>query len=298
MNYYLMATRLPFLSASLLPVMLASVMFITGIHQLRVALLAAVTVASLHLSANTLNDYVDWEGTDKDNPNSGPFSGGSRHLVEGKLKRRSFLILGVILAVIGISCLLYLTAIRPYVIFIGTIGAVLGIGYSVPPLRLQSRGLGELAIFFAFGPLITLGTGYAVTGMFSLTQFLAGVPLGLFVTAILWINEFPDYEADTRNGKRNLVVRLGKRNARKGFVVILLAAYTSICALVVVDIFPRLALLSLLTFPLAAKIVRGLSENYNKHKALVPYQGNTILLHILVSIILIVAVIAVGSPTS
>ena len=45
----------------------------------------------VHLGANTINDYFDWDDSDRDNPYAGPFSGGSRHRMEGSVERRHFL---------------------------------------------------------------------------------------------------------------------------------------------------------------------------------------------------------------
>jgi 1,4-dihydroxy-2-naphthoate octaprenyltransferase len=69
------------------------------------------------------------------------------------------------------------------------------------------------------GPLATAGTVYALTGQVSLVDFLIGVPIGLLTTAILWINQFPDEQADRQAGKINLVVVLGARRARWGYLL-------------------------------------------------------------------------------
>jgi 1,4-dihydroxy-2-naphthoate octaprenyltransferase len=42
---------------------------------------------------------------------------------------------------------------------------------------------------------------------------------------ILWINQFPDEEADKATGKHNLVDILGKENARWGYLLLLLAVF-------------------------------------------------------------------------
>ena len=92
---------------------------------------------------------------------------------------------------------------------VGLLGLLAGLLYSVNPTQFMSRGLGEVAIFFAFGPLVTWGTYYVMTNQLTVPAFCLGFPLGFLITAIIWINEFPDYPADKEAGKRNLVVRLG-----------------------------------------------------------------------------------------
>ena len=120
---------------------------------------------------------------------------------------------------------------------VGLSGLFLGYFYTARPLRLVARrGLGELAIFLAFGPLLTLGTAYAISsetiGFLSNEFYMLlslGVPFGFLTTNILYINQFPDAESDAKTGKNHLVVTLGKKAARWGYLVILsLAFYSSV----------------------------------------------------------------------
>ena len=116
---------------------------------------------------------------------------------------------------------------------IGVIGLFLGYFYTAKPIRLVSRrGLGEIAIFLAFGPLLTLGSLFAISTstieLFSVDFYNAiylGIPLGLLTTNILYINQFPDANSDSKTGKNHLVVTLGKKIARWGYLIILLGAF-------------------------------------------------------------------------
>ena len=66
-----------------------------------------------------------------------------------------------------------------------------------------------------FGPLLSLGTYVVQTQELFTRPLVVGVPLaGILIATVLWSNEFPDYEADRRANKRNLVVRLGRARAR------------------------------------------------------------------------------------
>ena len=117
------------------------------------------------------------------------------------------------------------------------IGLFLGYFYTAPPLRLVARrGLGELTIFLTFGPLITLGTAFAIfNGDLSMAQehlmncLYIGIPMGLLTTNILLINEFPDMKSDTKTNKNHLVVTFGKKASRWIYLLILgLTAYTTL----------------------------------------------------------------------
>ena len=117
----------------------------------------------------------------------------------------------------------------------GLVGGLLGYFYTARPLRLVSRrGLGEVAIFLAFGPILTLGSLYAVSSttveMFSEDFYNAiylGIPFGFLTTNILYINQFPDTVSDAKTGKNHLIVTFGKKAARWGYLVILIAAFAS-----------------------------------------------------------------------
>ena len=96
--------------------------------------------------------------------------------------------------------------------------------------------MGEFAIFLAFGPLLTLGSGYAISMesiVFMSSEFYIllslGVPFGLLTTNILFINQFPDAESDAKTGKNHLVVTFGKEVSRWVYLLILsMAFYSSI----------------------------------------------------------------------
>ena len=84
---------------------------------------------------------------------------------------------------------------------------------------------GELLVGLNFGILITLGSFYVQTKSFSLDVLIASIPLGILVSAILWINEFPDYNADKKVGKKTLVVRFRQK---EGILYINFYTFTTI----------------------------------------------------------------------
>lgn len=273
------ALRAPFTSASALPALMAAAWAWQrgqDFSWLR-AVLAVAGAAVVHLAANVLNDYHDWDESDRINRFATPFSGGSRSRLEGLVARRTFLVLGIVLLVAACGLAAGLVALgRPWVPLIGLAGALGGIIYSARPLQLAGRGLGELVIFICFGPLITLGTGYAIEGVFALHYALVGLPMGFLVANILWINEFPDIEADGKAGKRTLVVRLGSSRARWGYVTLVAGFALSVAALWLASILPVWSLACLLTLPLAVKAVRNLWPHHADPEKLLPSQAATI----------------------
>jgi 1,4-dihydroxy-2-naphthoate octaprenyltransferase len=165
---------------------------------------------------------------------------------------------------------------RPLAIVIGLLGLGAGWAYSSPPLQLMSRGAGELVIFLAFGPLITLGTYYVMSGQLSWQSFAIGIPQGFLIGEVIWINQFPDFQADEQADKKNLVVRLGPRISRYLYCVFMLSAFIIVILLVGFPGISYLAMLGLIAFPLALKAMRILWREYLSYEGLIPAQALTI----------------------
>ena len=105
---YIKATRLPFVTVSVLPVIIMSswIYYTQNLIHPGFSLLTILGILFVHLGANTLNDYFDWERSDRVNKNPSPFNGGSRRLLEGIIPRNHFLILSLFL--FGLSFLILL----------------------------------------------------------------------------------------------------------------------------------------------------------------------------------------------
>ncbi|GAI44049.1 unnamed protein product, partial [marine sediment metagenome] len=206
---FLKALRLPFLAGSIIPLITAAAfVFQRESFTPLPFVMALIGLSALHLGSNLLNDYYDSKGSDPINIRLTPFSGGSRVIQENEIQPDTILALSLSFFFIGVACGIWFTFWgRPYVLLIGLFGLLAGWTYSSPPLQLMSRGLGEPLIFFAFGPIITLGTYYVMTDTLSWYAFLIGIPHGFFIMAVIWINEFPDYQADLKANKKNLVIR-------------------------------------------------------------------------------------------
>jgi 1,4-dihydroxy-2-naphthoate octaprenyltransferase len=242
-------TRMPFTSASILPIFAVGAYFAgTGDNLFNITnfILCLLGVMIAHLSSNVLNDYFDVkDGTDEENCDYfQQVSGGSRAIELGLITLNGTKKLGFILATIALiigGIILFSTnpANINSVIICALAGLFLGYFYTAPPLRLVAKkGLGELTIFLTFGPLITLGTAFAIfDGDLASTEHLInclyiGIPMGLLTTNILLINEFPDMESDQKTHKNHLVVTFGKENSRwiYLFILVLSILFTYILA--------------------------------------------------------------------
>jgi len=275
---YLKALRAPFLAGSLVTVLVGSAYaFLRGTFSPALLGITLLGVGCLHLGANLLNDYYDARGSDPINLRLTPFSGGSRVIQEGKISAGKVLAMAFFFLGAGVASGIWLVYLnRPLVALLGGLGLFSSWVYSASPFEWMSKGLGELVIFLAFGPLITLGTFYVMTNGVSLPAFLIGFPQGFLVVAIIWINEFPDFQADAKVGKRNLVVRIGLKASRYWYAAIVLSAFASVVFLVGVVGLPYLIMISFAALPLAFKAIKVLWKEYRSHEGLVPAQAITI----------------------
>ena len=152
---YLIELRAPFLTVSILPVVLAAAIARSDTHSWD-PLLFWLTLAGavlLHLGSNTINDWFDHRsGNDEVNVEFvSPFTGGSRMIQAGFVTPRGVLTLSIVLFALAMFIGIYLYTVRgPAIILFGITGLVLGILYTEPRAMLAGRGLGEIAIFLAF----------------------------------------------------------------------------------------------------------------------------------------------------
>ena len=254
-------TRGGFTSASLFPIFAIAAYLAgsgDGLFSVTSLVLCSLGVVFLQVSSNLFNDYYDVkDGTDGANTeyfNAGlnstvlegaQLSGGSRSIelglitLEGTLSlARKTMLSAFILTLLLLGQSYYITgdfSNAQTALILGIIGGLLGYFYTARPLRLVARrGLGEITIFLAFGPVLTLGTLYAISSttieIFSEDFYNAiylGIPFGFLTTNILYINQFPDTNSDAKTAKNHLVVTLGKKAGRWGYLVLLISAFLS-----------------------------------------------------------------------
>ncbi|HSS63692.1 MAG TPA: prenyltransferase [Gammaproteobacteria bacterium] len=218
----------------------------------------AVTAAALfcmEVAKNAWGDVIDFDsGTDlavrpEDRT---AFSGGKRVIVDGLLTKEQTWLVAAIFGGAGLLLGAVIVLMRePTALAIGVTGALLGWSYHGPPLKLAYRGLGELDVILCYGPLIVLSTYLIQTHELSWAAFWMSLPLGIFIAAFLWVNEFPDYEADLRAGKKNLVARMGRHSASRVLPGIYALGFVLILALPWLARVPRASWLGFLALPFA-----------------------------------------------
>jgi 1,4-dihydroxy-2-naphthoate octaprenyltransferase len=276
---YLLATRPAFLTIALAGCLLGFASALESAFSWPLAVLTLLLAIATQAGVNVFNDYYDHlNGTDAVNVDRlFPFTGGSRFIQNGVMSPRQMLVYALVLFGAVIAGGLWLIATRGSGLFwIGIAGLLIGWAYSAPPLKLNSRGLGEICVAAGF-LLIVAGADFVQRGAMSATPWLIGLPYALLVTNILYVNQFPDRNADLQAGKRHWVVRLEPSVAARGYWLILALAVLVQVWLVASGRLPVLTLISLLALIPALKAGQVLSAHAAEPAKLAPAVQMTIL---------------------
>ncbi|MEP1596227.1 MAG: prenyltransferase [Halieaceae bacterium] len=192
-------------------------------------LLTIAGIFCVEVAKNASGDVVDFDsGTDLaiSEHERSPFSGGKRVLVDKLLTREQTWGIAAAFYLAAIAIGLTIVAFRDTrVLLFGIIGMALAWYYHGGMVRLSYRGLGELAVAAAYGPVIVCGAYFVQARYLTAPLIQASMALGILVAAFLWVNQFPDYRADLAAGKKNLVVRLGLNTSALVFAMLLTSGY-------------------------------------------------------------------------
>jgi len=150
------------------------------------------------------------------------------------------------------------------------LGGLAAIFYVAPPIRWAYRGLGETVIALSYGPWMVLGSLYLHTREFSWGALWASLVPGFLIMALAVVNAIPDFHQDRLVGKRNLVVRLGRRRAVWLYAALAAAGLLAAVAGVAAGVFPLGSLAALAAVPLLATSARCAIRTYEAPQRFVP----------------------------
>lgn len=206
-----------------------------------------------HAGINVISDYMDWRrGAD-----TWKVLGSSRVLVDGLMPPRQHLLLGIVLVVLAAAIgAMLVTLSGPAVWLLMALGAAIGIFYTVPPIGLKYRALGDLAVFLAFGPLMALGAYYVQSAQLDWLPVWLSIPIGLLTIAILHGNNYRDIAEDRAAGYTTIAGLLGPRGSAYYYVALLVGAYGAVVGLIAAGLLPLWAVGVLLTLPLTWRNVK------------------------------------------
>lgn len=240
-------------TASVIPVLVGTAVAAAGEFHLGLFVLALLGSVAIHAGTNLVNDYFDhMKGTDNEES-----LGQSGVIQRGLLSARAVLIGGIAAFAIGAAIGLAITAQVGWpVLALGVASVLAGYFYTASPFSLAYRGLGEVVVFTFMGPVIVVGSYYVQTESWDWAPFIASVPIGLLVAAILHANNVRDIDNDRRNHKWTLAALAGRPIADYEYVLLMLGGYGVVIAMTIAGAAPWPVLITLLTLPLALRLVR------------------------------------------
>jgi 1,4-dihydroxy-2-naphthoate octaprenyltransferase len=151
------------------------------------------------------------------------------------------------------------------------LGGAAAVWYVGPPVRWVYRGLGETVIGLSYGPWMTLGSVHLHTHRFSWGALLASLVPGLLIMSLAVVNNIPDFHQDRLVGKKNLVVRLGRKNGRSLYLFLSALGLSVVVLGVLTGFFPRISVVAVAVgFPLWWLSLRAGRDTWDTPRLFVP----------------------------
>jgi len=297
---WLLQMRVPFVSASIVPVLVGSIagFAVTGTFDVVLFALALGGTICLQLGANTANEYFDHlSGSDRLNKNRNPFSGGTGLIQAGLTSPKAVLIAAWIAFAVGamIGIVILLITRSKFILTLGLMAIGGGYFYTANPVRLGYRGVGEVIIGLLCGLGVVYGAYFLQTRSIDLVPLGPAVIISLLIFLVILINEFPDADSDAAVNKKTLVVLLGANTAAQIYRTALILTY--VVAIATAMSFEKMrwaGFMYLLTIPLAGAILRFLKTDTLGRSG--SYRANkfTILLHLVGGLLMSLGFIIIG----
>lgn len=224
LDVYIEALRPWSFSASLTPVALGCTL--ASKHEenfnFSIFLASCFTALSVHSAGNLVNTYCDFRKGIDDKKSD------DRTLVDRKLTPNDVAWLGAFFYILGCIGFIFLSWLSParmehlaLLYFGGLSSSFLYTG----GLQLKYIALGDILIFFTFGPLTVMFSYLSQVGDLSLTPLIYAVPLALNTEAILHSNNTRDMAKDSKAGIVTLAILLGRTGSYVMFIFLLLSPY-------------------------------------------------------------------------
>jgi 1,4-dihydroxy-2-naphthoate octaprenyltransferase len=285
------------LTAALVPILLGGALAFSNMDRLNVFHFVLTLLAAIMIQAGT-NMINDWKDAERDGENRmgiRPFTGGSRMIQLGLISRADMCFFGLLLSITAALIGIYLVAVSglgliPLILY----GMIAGLFYTNGKGKFSfinmAPGVAEFMIATTYGVFMTMGAYYVQTGHYSLQALLLSLPVALFISNVLLINQFPDAESDANSDKNTLVVRLGKRRAKNVLIAGFLAGYAIIAVLPVLGFAPYTLYFAFLSIPFAVQATRYAQRNYDRNATdLIPSNAHTAINHLFNGLLLVFA---------
>jgi 1,4-dihydroxy-2-naphthoate octaprenyltransferase len=229
----------------------------TPFHWGRYGLLL-VGMILVHAATNVLNDYFDFRhGVDV---KGAPTTLYRLHpLVEGDFTPGYILGLGLsCYAVAALSGLYFVVSAGWVVVGFAVLGGCTSLFYTADPVAYKYRGMGEVAVFLMWGPLMMEACHYLQTGTWngSGLVLLVSIPQGLWVALVLLANNLKDIEFDGKSHISTIGTKLGRANTIGLYIGLVSVIYGVTLLEIVLGIIPLWSCLTILSLPLIYALIR------------------------------------------
>jgi 1,4-dihydroxy-2-naphthoate polyprenyltransferase len=229
-------------------------------------------VTFLQLSTHYLNEYFN-APADLSNPNRTPLTGGSGAIGPGKLTRSTALYAAIVCLTFVASTTVLLiryASLSPAAVLVMVLIFLGAFFYSVPPVRLEASGYGELTTSILVANLVPALALLIQTGELHRLLAMSTFPLTLLHLAMLLAFNLPDYATDLKYEKNNLLVRVGWETGMRMHNFLIAGAYLLLGLAILRGLPAPIALPAFLSLPLGVlqvfqmnRIAAGAKPNWN-----------------------------------
>lgn len=206
---WVLAARPKTLSGAAVPVMIGAAM---AAHDLNFhiywipAVLCFMFAFIMQIDANFVNDYFDWRrGNDDEATRLGPLRACSQGWVTPRAMIIALCLTTCFGGVVGLPLIFYGGW---QMILVGIACVVFCILYTT---TLSYIALGDVLVFVFFGIVPVCFTYYLQTGTITSEVFSMSLLCGMVIDNLLIVNNYRDIDNDKRDGKRTLIVLVGRK---------------------------------------------------------------------------------------
>ena len=257
-KYYIQSTRPWALPATIGLVLIGTLL--SPVIDILKFILVLVGASAVHLGINAISDYFDYKkGIDK-----WYTLGSSRVLVEGIVKPKEVLIIGILLTIFAAFIALiiwYLLKFNTYFLYFVLIGAISGIFYTFL-FGWKYIALGDIMVLIAW-TTIGFGSYFVQTSILNWNLIIGIIPISLLVVAILHANNMRDIEDDIQSGYKTIAGILGKDISKYYYLLLVISSYITLVISVIMGILPYWTLIAMLSLPKAINNISwAFKDNY------------------------------------
>ncbi len=257
-----------------------------GYHHWLHSILLLVGVMLAHASVNLFNELSDFHTRIDDFTVRTPFSGGSGMMQSGQTTPQAVRAAAYgTLAAAALIGIYFCLVSGWFILMLMVAGAVVIRFYTS---HLAKWLIGEIVSGLTLGTFVVWGVHYALARSLPSDVLFISIPPGLLTSLLLFLNEFPDLEADRKGGRRHLLTQFGRRTCAWIYSFSLATVYGMILAAPFLFKAPRTVLIALLTLPLGALAARIALKYPEDHAKMVSALGMNVGVVILSDLLLAV----------